>query len=787
MFAILAMLSALGPSPVAWSQDFAKQPLANRPTLEARYEDATRRALVVEAQAYRLVIDLRAGRTRLRSLDVKGPTGPVPALSPAGAFLTATGPNGEGYSSGAATKPTRVNLYRRGPYYLEIHWFDVALAETNGKALPLRGDIALFAYPDRIYCQATYHATGAVDLKSLGARLQVAMSPAAGPKGARALLFASGRSGLAVLAPLCQLVGEPGGAETTTPAPATGTFKKGDKITHAFGLLPLPDLRQANARTAEELSPLPSSAFKVAKGSPVRWDAVRGCYVIGTFNPGNFSDHYYTYPNRYETATFTVRNTGPARKIVVCHETATGVKGLVECGVLQDAQGQTLPITVQISKNFAGEIEEKFYNPTDAAFSETYFPLYLGAGETRTLTSHHLYQNWGNHPLKQFSSLGAWMDYYHMSTGCTETTCYVPFKFDGLHGVQIADMRPFSQRMWPSQPQHDNVAGHTFLRYLEDGVLRDMEYMGTLFHSTGPNWANMSLLFRSEDSKVEGRLDCFELPQTDELRNFCKLRFNVLKPIRLANASTDFRVMNVRSYVQALRYQTAWWSDAGGKVGEQPIQFNGAPVAHQLYGAAPWLTLTQDTRGNNAIVVRSWKARLAGKSGIGPAMAVVGMTNKNSELMLTPWVDGPLTLQPGDYVECEIALVPYGPIGTEIPYATPQAEAARYGTRAPRVVSVQAGRKVSDFPTRVDADGRGRAQFVVSGGRNRIIIAVGNLPTYQHPRLYRKTASGWGQVPHSHTGEDGYQTFVDSRGRFGAVFLVDVAEGGAATYRFGRN
>ena len=59
------------------------------------------------------------------------------------------------------------------------------------------------------------------------------------------------------------------------------------------------------------------------------------------------------------------------------------------------------------------------------------------------------------------------MDYFHMSTGVTETTCYVPFNFAGLPGVSIADFRGFSQPFWGSQPQHDNVAGHSFLRYLD--------------------------------------------------------------------------------------------------------------------------------------------------------------------------------------------------------------------------------------------------------------------------------------------------------------------------------
>ena len=135
--------------------------------------------------------------------------------------------------------------------------------------------------------------------------------------------------------------------------------------------------------------------------------------------------------------------------------------------MILDQEGHPMPMVVQVSKNFAGEKEEKFYNPRDTPFSETYFPLYLEPGETVTLTSLHLYQNWGRHMTKHWSSLGAWMDYFHSSTGVTETTCYVPFKFAGIGGVAIADFRAMSQpTFWGGQPQHDNLAGHSFLSFL---------------------------------------------------------------------------------------------------------------------------------------------------------------------------------------------------------------------------------------------------------------------------------------------------------------------------------
>jgi hypothetical protein len=189
-------------------------------------------------------------------------------------------------------------------------------------------------------------------------------------------------------------------------------------------------------------------------------------------------------------------------------------------------------------------------------------------------------------------------------------------------------------------------------------------------------------------------------------------------------------------------------------------------------------------RGDNAFIVRRWRTRIGGKQGVvPPGVAVQGEPNKETTLMLVPYAPGPATLQPGDFFECDLILLPYGPIGTEIPFAKPKAEAVPYGANAPRVVSVTRGTKRADFPTRVDADAHGVAEFTVEGGKGTICLIVGNLPTFARPRLYRKDKSRWIPVAHAFKGEDGYQTFVDANGRFGAIFLTDMKAGKPQTFR----
>ncbi|MBN2310998.1 MAG: hypothetical protein JXR94_18630, partial [Candidatus Hydrogenedentes bacterium] len=496
--------------------------------------------------------------------------------------------------------------------------------------------------------------------------------------------------------------------------------------------------------------------------SPMRYDAVRGCYTIGSLSEGGFQGHFFHHPNRYETARFRVINDGPPCIVYICHENTGGDKGTVEGGVLLDEGGHPLPITVQVSKNFAGEKEEKFYNPEDTPFSETYFPLYLGHNDARTVTSLHLYQNWGRHMVKQFSSLGAWMDYFHSSTGVTETTCYVPFKFGGLPGVAIADFRAMSQpSFWDGQPQHDNVAGHSFLSYKTDDGWQYMVYRGTTYRSTGPNWMDIGLGYESTDGRIRAIVNTLELPQADELRNFIHVRYEVQEAVTVSNAPENFRFLTVATWVQSLRYTHF----AATGMADQPLSFakdhfgvRGAPIPREN----AFIALYGEPKGSNAIVLRSWNGPAE------PAASVWCEEKGDTRLLLVPAVEE-LALQPGDTFEFDAFWLPYGEVGGA---ATPRREAVAYGTEAPRIESVDEGRKLLDFPPAVGAR-QNRAAFTLRGGRDVVPVIVSGLTDYRWPRIERRDERGWREVPHSRAGAlDGVQVFSEGAGRFGAVFLI---------------
>jgi len=693
-----------------WQEDFKYQPVLQRPALEVNYTDASRSAFQILAQSYQLTGQL--SKPHLLSDSRTG----VPWL-----WLEMQDDAGVVYSTRYAKGKSRINLYRRGPYFCEVHWLDMGLATAQGKAAPLKGDLALYCYPEKILAEITWHGTGEFYAKLFHVKGLLSKTVSCRP------------------------------------------FK--DKTKQAFHI-PL----------FGEEPPLPDDAFTTLVGEvPFRYNHRKGCYVVGTHTSGSFQKEFYETPNKYETTTFTLTNDAVRRKIYICHESAIG-GAIVEGGVVQDQQGQVMPIVVQVSKNFAGEKEEKFYNPKDTPFSETFFPLYLEPDESHTLTSLHLYQNWGRHMTKHWSSLGAWMDYFHSSTGVTETTCYVPFKFAGIGGVSIADFRAMSQEaFWSGQPQHDNLAGHSFLSFFDGKQWQHLKYENTIYRSTGPNWFDIQLNYLSADGSFRVQVDIWEAPQVDELRSFFKARYEVLKNLVIEDAHANFRFLEITSAIQHLRF-SRFAANGTPDLKLDPSQAPFPVKGLSLPSENAYLALYGDSvkqRGSNAVIIR----KFSGPRDIKPAASVQwGKYQRrlqhdaapNTRLLLVPDVTR-LTLNPGDVFEIDGYWLPYGPLQDA---ETPRRELSLYGQGSPRVTTVTKGQLVSNLPVIIRAK-ENRAEFSLKGGKDLMPVVIKGLTSWQFPRLWKKEADQWRLLSHArNTTHDGYQVFSEEGGTFGAVFLV---------------
>jgi hypothetical protein len=693
-----------------WEEDFKFQPVSSRPSLEVNYADSSRTAFRILAEDYRLT-----GQLEKPHLLLDGQTGE------AWLWMEMEDDAGHVYSTRYSERPSRINLYRRGPYFCEIHWLDIGLATEEGDTAALKGDLALYCYAEKILAEIRWHATGTFTANTLHV------------KGMAPRDF------------------------------AVKKFRGGTAQSFSFPLM-------------GEGIPLPDEAFDLLVGDvPFRYNARKGCYVVGTYTEGAFQGNFYRTPNRYETATFTITNDSLPRKIYICHESAVG-GGQVEGGIILREDGHVLPILVQVSKNFDGEREEKFYNPLDTAFSETYFPLYLEPGEATTLSSLHLYQNWGRHMTKHWSSLGAWMDYFHSSTGVTETTCYVPFKFAGIGGVSIADFRAMSQRtFWRSQPQHDNLAGHSFLAYYDGKSWQNLKYEGTIYRSTGPNWYDIRLNYLSTDGKIRVGADIWETPQADELRSFFKIRYEILEPLEINDPRANFRFLNITSAIQRLRF-TRFAASGMPDLRLDPALAPFPVKGHSLPAENAFLAEYGDSirlRGSNAIIIRTF----TGPGGLNPAASVQWGPYldrfrrdeaPNTRLLLVADADK-LDLQAGDAFEIDGYWLPYGP---EFDAETPRRELNLYGAGSPRVTSMVRGSLVSELPVRIRAE-HNRAEFSMAGGKDLIPVIISGLDTWEYPRIWKKEKDRWRLLSHARNNEqDGYQVFCDDDGTFGAVFLV---------------
>jgi hypothetical protein len=720
-----------------WLTDFRYQVPGNRPRLEVRYRDTNRDQFEIVAEDYSLTGDLLPPDLLYDSNTS------YPWL-----WFEAKDMSGNLYSTKFSGNKTRINLYRRGPYYCEVHWFDLGLADHNGKNLPLKAEVVLYCFPDKIKASVKLFPAENIELQSFCSK---------------------GRS------------------EKLFPA---GKLEKDKTLYFSFDLY-------------GETKPLPDSSFFLIKGTvPVKYDNRKGVYVVGSETAEGFQRQYFEQPNGYEEVSFRVKNDSHPRKIYLCHKTLKG-EGIVEGGTVLDDKGYPLPILVQVSKNFNGEKEERFYNPADTAFSETYFPLYLEPYEELSISSLHLYQNWGRHMTKHWSSLGFFMDYFHSSTGVTETTCYIPFKFGHKTGITIGDFRAMSQKtFWSGQPQHDNVAGHNFMTFYDGKKWNYSEYRGTTYKSTGPNWCNVEIEYLSSDSTIQLLLDIWEVPQDDELRSFFTARYKVLRPLTVEDAKANFRFLDISTTQQSLRYKNYAYTDPYGRVRSDAINFGSDPFCLkgiEIASVNSFAAVYGETKGSNGIMIRSFRSN----SGLMPAFSIQQKsvipeprdTTVNEHKVYTPDLRkgdikfsivpsaDHLELKPGDEVVLSGFWLPYGEYNG---FQAPVREIASFGNGQPVISSVKKGQVLNDLPTVIRVENN-EAEFTMKGGFDVMPVIAKGFSDYRNLVLFRKVQGNWTPVYlNQNWSSDGNQVFCDSDGRYGAVFLVRT-NGSAEDYKIAQD
>lgn len=749
--------------------------------IQVAFRDAGRRILDVTTDAYRFSVDLDEGGLRdIRPAGAEGAGLTVaPAVTREDRLYTPR--HGRG----------RINIDRFGPLMYDIHLRDLefvaAAPGDEDDTLKLWPDLMIRVYPDRVHLDLVLTATA--DAGRLRPVLLYGGDglppPAGGPEG---VFFALDGARDAPEQPgvfVIPLGPDDHGRVLSDAAPMRNApayrlqssrggelAERGVQVSLAAALVPTSDRGDGRAIADQILTPLAAEAFTLDGGTYEGPDPAWGVHQIRTDSHGpRHFEVAQVNPNSHVRTDLRIVNDDRPRTLYLRIYNAYGN---LEATVLTDEHGVPLPVQVQTGKNFGGEKEEGELEG-DHAFGESVLRLDLEPGEVFEGRVLHLFGNWGNHPLKQISSIRFCRHYFHASIGPTETICYVPFPYPRGDEItySLADVRALSTPMWPGQPQHDHVSVIGYLRYrTENGWVHPRLTHTSIYH-TGPNFARMAMEYRTEDDRGAARIEFFELPQTDETRCFSRIRYTFDEALPLAGPPCEtLRFLNAGAYIVGTVHDTVDWIAEDGSRGTKPVPADGsfALRGEPLGRDTPFVAAYSHKHGNILFLARSWNARLGGDD-VPPAVTVRG-GERFTEVFLTAPASVDRIL-PGDFVEAEIAVIPYGDAGATDD--TPAYECEHYGPRGP-AIEVLRGALLEAFPWRVRVDDRGVAEAKVSGGLDNQVFIVEGLSERRFPMLW-ESMGGWTFVDPQVHGNDGTHLYRCADGSVGAVFVVNTRPG----------
>lgn len=744
---------------------WAFAPCADQCAVNVRFAGPSRDMLFIEGETY--VVSLDCVMPRVLAFEVQGKN----LLAGDGLQPDLNGKPIEG--------PGRVNIYSFGTQMYEVH-----LRDLKQQGVDADIELALYCYAKRVFANLNVTPRGAPAEMTLGWNVAVrqrivAVETDDPEQSATPFVFETGLKCAAFADPL----GLPEANRTQIersarmvwarkaskhPASAPGT--RGDAV-----MLCAARNEEALMRLLHvEMFPH-RVVFQVEGGTFDGYQSCKGFYQVTTETrgPRGFEEAWINPNQRYEVALDVrapedpVFESGPAE--VICN--VRNAYSVLEAAVLTDAHGFPLPVQVQVSKNFGGEKEEGAAEG-DAPYSEAYVPLRLDAHEPFKGRVYHLFGNWGPHPLKQISSIRFHHHYFHASLGPTETFCYVPFEFpreDGGNYI-LADVRGLTNLMWPDQPQHDHVSVVGATRYRSGGAWVNNVLEDTRIYLTAPNMASFAMDYRGASGKTRTRLECFELPQTDEARCFIKMDFEVLEPVVFdASSARDLRFLNIGAYIVRTVWPRLAYTNAEGETAQVDVPAADAwvleaePLAaqHAIVAAYP------HRHGNMGLFIHHVEGQLGGRPMDRFGVSCFGGKNVTEVFLTAP--EALTKLVPGDGFTARLFVMPYG--GGDSSHAPVERQRTLYGAKGMTVNALH-GEVLSDFPAVVDADPRGFAEFETHHGSNWMPLIVQGFASHKAPMLWEKRAGQWLLHDQQIHGNDWHQSFRAQDGSTGYVFAV---------------
>ena len=562
-----------------------------------------------------------------------------------------------------------------------------------------------------------------------------------------------------------------------------------------------------------ERNPLGGKNIKVStaysdNGVYEGYDGVRGSYIFSLAYSGiKGLKIYEDYQNRHYNLNLTVKSDSYERLLYCVVLTDTTYN--LECSAILDENLMMLPVPLEVGKNFFGDGDHNLFDLLDLGYSEVILPLVASPDELREYNVLHLYENWGDFPLKQISYIEYTNAYYHLSLGTCESNCLVPWGWPNERAIpnMMPDFRGMSGTEWPGSNTHQQSGNHSFLSLGE-------EITTNYIDSYGPTYVDITMNYLTFDEKIKSTRRHIELPDSDENRTYYVFEYEALEDVTIKNVKENFYFYKVGTNDTSDKYQQFSYLDENNQ--SQVLNFADMEGT-QLYTLGdncPYFAAFKRTSvnyGNVAVLIDSYSIVMSGEEQDIPLALRAAPSGGSVALTLNTDTDH-LELKKGDKITIYAILMPWGSEESDYSgtsYAPDQnvLDVRENTLLNPVKVSAVADCTVTEnkFIHKLATTNGESAEFTISGGKkntieipwrhegHRAAVRIYGFDKLSVPIIYELVDGEWVRYDVSSSDNldrvgygayyDGYNVYYDEDGTFSYSFIVDVSEGKERTFK----
>lgn len=507
----------------------------------------------------------------------------------------------------------------------------------------------------------------------------------------------------------------------------------------------------------------------------LKYDGLRGAYTFRMDGTG--FTYAYENPELQFKMPVTISGDSIDRKIYV---RSFGAIGCLEAAALLDENNLLAPVDVEVCKNFQGDGGEGFYSVKDYQYGDSFFPLQIGKNEELNFTLLNLYQNWGQYPLKQLSSIEFHVSYYHLSTGTTESNCIAPYFVGNKDGFFLPDFRNHSGIMWATQPQFNSVG---ILKFCAQNDQLS-EFKGSRIDSCGQTYSDVTNYFVSDDGKFDYSLRHVEFPQTDENRTYYTLKIDFNEDVTYKNFKKTFDLFYFDG--RFVKFDKMGYLNENNEMTSVDVKPDGKAKYFTLGSDKPYYgfySVTADTDhsidecfgSDFALLIKNSKITVNGKEQNIAFAVRQTADNDKTEGCLTLDTEK-ISFKKGDSIYVDLILLPWG-VGREDNDSNVR-KVREDSLLNPVTVTAKTGEAVSDAYIPVVKAENNTAEFTLKGGRNNNAVRIDGITSYTAaPEVYRLNGGEWQRVQlASSNGYDGYSIRIGDDGTYSVSFVYDAAD-----------